>query len=117
MLLERKVSPKVVQELLGHEDIETTLRTYSHVLQEVYEGAAETLGEIHADMVAGFSKAASRHAAQLTTEAPRIKPLPDDSHDADDRSGALHAEAIAEYIKSAPRHVAQQIADILAVNL
>jgi len=58
MLLERGVNPKVVQKLLGHRDIETTLGTYSHVLPEVYDGVAGIVGEIHADMVSGSKKAA-----------------------------------------------------------
>lgn len=51
MLLEQGVNPKVVQKLLGHRDIETTLGTYSHVLPEVFDGVAEIVGEIHADMM------------------------------------------------------------------
>ena len=53
MLLERGVNPKVVQKLLGHRDIETTLGTYSHVLPEVFDGVAGVVGELHADMVSG----------------------------------------------------------------
>lgn len=51
MLLENGVNPRVVQKLLGHRDIETTLGTYSHVLPEVYDGVANVVGEIHADMM------------------------------------------------------------------
>ena len=47
MLLEQGVNPKVVQKLLGHSEIETTLGVYSHVLPEVFDGAAVTIGEIH----------------------------------------------------------------------
>jgi integrase len=46
MLLEAGVNPKIVQTYLGHKDIETTLNLYSHVLKEVYDGAALTLEEI-----------------------------------------------------------------------
>jgi site-specific recombinase XerD len=53
MLLERGVNPKVVQKLLGHRDIETTLGTYSHVLPEVFDCVARVVGELHADMTAG----------------------------------------------------------------
>ena len=52
MLLEKGVNPKIVQKLLGHQDIETTLGTYSHVLPEVFDGVAGVVGELHADMVA-----------------------------------------------------------------
>lgn len=50
MLLEANVNPRVVQKLLGHRDIETTLGIYSHVLPEVYDGVADTLTSIHTGM-------------------------------------------------------------------
>jgi integrase len=53
MLLEKGVNPKVVQKLLGHRDIETTLGIYSHVLPEVFDGVADMIGDIHADMLDG----------------------------------------------------------------
>ena len=34
MLLEHGAEPKVVQEILGHEKIDTTLDTYTHLSQE-----------------------------------------------------------------------------------
>jgi len=56
MLLEAGTNPKVVQKLLGHRDVETTLGTYSHVLPEVFDGAADTMAAIHADMLDGSYK-------------------------------------------------------------
>ena len=53
MLLEQGINPKVVQKLLGHRDIETTLGTYSHVLPEVFDGVAGVIGELHTDMISG----------------------------------------------------------------
>ena len=47
MLLESGVNPKIVQKMLGHADIETTLGTYSHVLPEVYDGVADTMAGLH----------------------------------------------------------------------
>ena len=38
MLLEQEISPKVVQKLLGHRDVSTTLGVYSHVVPEVFTG-------------------------------------------------------------------------------
>ena len=57
MLLEEGVNPKVVQKLLGHSDIETTLGTYSHVLPEVFDGVAGIVGKIHTDMMSDNKKA------------------------------------------------------------
>ena len=58
MLLESNVNPKVVQKLLGHRDIETTLGTYSHVLPEVFDGVAGIIGQLHGDMTTGNKKTA-----------------------------------------------------------
>ena len=64
MLLEKGVNPKVVQKLLGHRDIETTLGTYSHVLPEVFDGIAGVVEDIHADMLEGHYK------PKITAETP-----------------------------------------------
>jgi integrase len=50
MLLESGTNPRVVQKLLGHRDIETTLGIYSHVLPEVFDGAADALTEVYSSM-------------------------------------------------------------------
>lgn len=44
LLLERKVHPRVVMELLGHATMRTTTDTYSHVLPALAEEAAEEMG-------------------------------------------------------------------------
>lgn len=41
--LTQGISPRVVQERLGHSDVALTLRTYSHVMPEVHEQAADEL--------------------------------------------------------------------------
>jgi hypothetical protein len=41
LMLQQGIHPKVVQERLGHADISMTLRTYSHVLPDIQEEAAE----------------------------------------------------------------------------
>jgi integrase len=56
ILLEENVNPKVVQKLLGHSDIETTLGTYSHVLPEVFDGVAGIVSKVHIDMMSGTKK-------------------------------------------------------------
>ncbi|MDR0905948.1 MAG: site-specific integrase [Oscillospiraceae bacterium] len=50
MLLETGTNPRVVQKLLGHADIETTLGIYSHVLPEVFDGVADTLTGVYTEM-------------------------------------------------------------------
>ena len=51
MLLEEGVNPKIVQKMLGHADIETTLGIYSHVLDEVYDGVADTMAVQYENML------------------------------------------------------------------
>ncbi len=46
LMLRIGTSPKVVQELLGHAQIETTLGIYSHVLPGIKEDAVEKLGNL-----------------------------------------------------------------------
>ncbi|HHY94046.1 MAG TPA: site-specific integrase [Firmicutes bacterium] len=46
LLLAQGVHPKVVQERLGHENISTTLDTYSHVLPSLQEQAAARLDDL-----------------------------------------------------------------------
>ena len=46
LLLVQGVSPKVVQELLGHSDIAMTMNTYSHVIPEVRRDAADRMDDL-----------------------------------------------------------------------
>jgi len=45
-LLEMNEHPKVVQVLLGHSPISLTLDTYSHVMPEIKQKAAEKLNDV-----------------------------------------------------------------------
>lgn len=45
-LIQAGVSPKVVQQRLGHADIQITLNTYTHVLPEMDIQAADTLDSV-----------------------------------------------------------------------
>ncbi len=36
MLLEQEINPRIVQKLLGHRDVSTTLGVYTHVVPEVF---------------------------------------------------------------------------------
>jgi integrase len=46
ILLEMGVHPKVVQELLGHSNISTTMDVYSHVLPSMQQEAANKLDDL-----------------------------------------------------------------------
>lgn len=46
LLLEQQVHPKIVQERLGHSTITTTLDTYSHILPNIQQEAAEKMDDI-----------------------------------------------------------------------
>ncbi len=45
MLLKQGVHVKFVQELLGHADIALTLNTYSHVLPDMGDAAADAMDD------------------------------------------------------------------------
>ena len=46
MLIAMGVPIKLVSERLGHEDIETTLRTYGHLYPSAHEDTAKKLNDI-----------------------------------------------------------------------
>jgi len=46
LLLKMNVSPKMVQEILGHSDIEMTLGIYSHVLPGMHEEAMDKMDQL-----------------------------------------------------------------------
>lgn len=50
MLLENKVNPKIVQKVLGHKHIQTTLGTYRHVTDEVLGVVADKFNDIYCDI-------------------------------------------------------------------
>jgi integrase len=43
LLLERGIHPRVVQEMLGHANVSTTLTVYSHVLPTLHRHAADAM--------------------------------------------------------------------------
>ena len=56
LALRAGVHPKVVQERLGHANIRITLDTYSHVLPDMQESAAELVASLVADALAELEK-------------------------------------------------------------
>jgi integrase len=46
LMLQQHTHPKVVQERLGHSDISLTLNTYSHVLPDIQDEAAEKISQV-----------------------------------------------------------------------
>ena len=46
LLLSKGISPKVVQERLGHSSITVTMDVYSHVTQDLQESAVEMLSDV-----------------------------------------------------------------------
>lgn len=46
MLIESGISPKTVQERLGHENIQTTLQTYVHNTKAMEDQAVEVFDKI-----------------------------------------------------------------------
>ena len=51
LLLKMNVSPKMVQEILGHSDIEMTLGIYSHVLPGMHEEAMEKMDQLFNNLI------------------------------------------------------------------
>lgn len=46
LMLQQEINPKIVQEILGHSDINLTLNTYSHVMPTLQREAASRLEEL-----------------------------------------------------------------------
>jgi integrase len=46
LLIKKNINPKIIQELLGHSTITTTLNTYSHVLPTMQDQAAEAMESV-----------------------------------------------------------------------
>ncbi len=46
LLLVQGVSPRVVMEVLGHSEVGMTLNTYSHVIPQLRQEAADRMNEI-----------------------------------------------------------------------
>ena len=53
MLLEQGINPKIVQKLLGHRDVSTTLGVYTHVVPEVFAGVIGAMNAAAAQLLNG----------------------------------------------------------------
>lgn len=74
MLLEQKINPKIVQKLLGHRDISTTLGIYSHVVPEVFSGVAATVNDVSDHLLAG-TYTPKMSAEQVHRQLRQLDPL------------------------------------------
>lgn len=68
VLLAARIHPKVVQELLGHSTITTTLDTYSHLTPVLHEEAAHIL-----DLLLGWPGAGSAHGVDTGDKSARFQ--------------------------------------------
>jgi integrase len=68
LMLQQHTHPKVVQERLGHSDISLTLNTYSHVLPDIQEEAAEKMTQALMPIEATFRKENSMPFAEETNQ-------------------------------------------------
>jgi len=74
MLLEQEINPKIVQKLLGHRDVSTTLGIYSHVVPEVFSGVTAAVNDASSALLAG-TYAPKMSADQVRIQLQRLDPL------------------------------------------
>lgn len=74
MLLEQEINPKIVQKLLGHRDVSTTLGVYSHVVPEVFSGMTAAVNDASQNLLAG-TYAPKRSAEQVRLQLQQLDPL------------------------------------------
>ena len=74
MLLEQGVNPKIVQKLLGHRDVSTTLGVYTHVVPEVFAGVTTTVNTAAAQLMDG-TYAPKLNAEQVRKQMQALDPL------------------------------------------
>ena len=74
MLLEQEINPKIVQKLLGHRDVSTTLGVYSHVVPEVFSGVTVAVNDASQHLLAG-TYAPKMSADQVRRQLQQLDPL------------------------------------------
>ncbi len=74
MLLEQEINPKIVQKLLGHRDVSTTLGVYTHVVPEVFSGVTTAVNDASEKLLAG-TYAPKMSEAQVRDQLRQLDPL------------------------------------------
>ena len=74
MLLEQEVNPKIVQKLLGHRDVSTTLWIYSHVVPEVFSAVTDAVNEATERLMAG-KYMPKRNTEEIRRQLQQLDPL------------------------------------------
>jgi hypothetical protein len=89
-MLQQNISPKVVQEILGHADITLTLNTYSHVSAAMQKEAAAKVDELLTpiDIGEALKQLEERHVAHQTSIETPALPATDDASQSKDNQSA-----------------------------
>ena len=74
MLLEQEINPKIVQQLLGHRDVSTTLGIYTHVVPEVFAGVAAAVDTASQQLMDG-TYTPKRSAEAVRAQLQQIDPM------------------------------------------
>ena len=74
MLLEQEINPKIVQKLLGHRDVSTTLGVYTHVVPEVFSGVTTAVNTASQCLMDG-TYAPKMSAAQVRNQLRQLDPM------------------------------------------
>lgn len=74
MLLEQEINPKIVQKLLGHRDVSTTLGIYTHVVPEVFAGVAAAVDTASQQLMDG-TYTPKRSAEAVRVQLQQIDPM------------------------------------------
>ncbi len=81
MLLEQGVNPKVVQKLLGHRDVATTLGVYTHVVPEVFSEVTNVMNEASLKLLDG-TYAPKQTSRQVLDQLKLLDPTLEDEENA-----------------------------------
>lgn len=80
MLLEQEINPKIVQKLLGHRDVSTTLGVYTHVVPEVFAGVTSVMNDASQKLLEGTyqpKQSSERVRNQLKLLDPTLEDEPE----------------------------------------